>query len=274
MNETRRPVAVITGGSRGIGAATALALAERGYDVIIIYRNKVVYANKIVEQLVQRGAHGLALRCDLTKLSDVARLFVDIRAWSDHLDLLILNAAGGLERKLVAADPHYPLRINRDAQLAVLDGTLPLMPPGGVIVFVTSHWAHLYGQVPQIPVYAPVAQTKYAGEQALRARQGELDEKGLRLIVVTVDLVEGTVTLKLLERSAPDVIGQWRTLAGRLPSVTDMGEVIVRAVTDITLPSGSTMVVGMPLDALVLRAPGVSHAGENSEPGGKGDIDA
>jgi hypothetical protein len=39
---------------------------------------------------------------------------------------------------------------------------------GGVIVFVTSHWAHLYGQMEQLPAYKPIAESKYAGEQALR----------------------------------------------------------------------------------------------------------
>src|SRR3989442_13247962 len=175
MGLTRRPVALITGGSRGIGAATATALAKRGYDIVITYRNKATRANEVVAEITQRGMQALAMSCDITQQADLDRLFATLKSWSGYLDLLILNAAGGLERDLVAADPQYPMRINRDAQLALVDGALPIMPHGSTLVFITSHWAHLYGQVEQIPAYTPIAETKYAGEQALRARQKELD---------------------------------------------------------------------------------------------------
>jgi hypothetical protein len=47
------------------------------------------------------------------------------------------------------------MHINHDAQLALLDGALPLMPRGATVIFVTSHWAHRYGEVEQFPAYAP-----------------------------------------------------------------------------------------------------------------------
>ncbi|MGI9058648.1 MAG: SDR family oxidoreductase [Ktedonobacteraceae bacterium] len=251
MEEQRRSVALVTGGSRGIGAATAIALAERGYDVVITYRNKVARADDVVTHITQYGGRGLALACDVTQQVDVERLFAQVKAWSGRLDLLILNASGGLERDLVAADPQYPMHINRDAQLALVDGAIPLMVAGGTVVFVTSHWAHLYGQVEQIPAYAPVGESKYAGEQALRQRQPELTEKGMRLIVVTGDLVDGTITPKLLERSAPSVIDQRRHAMGQLPTATEMGEAIAIAATDATLPDGHTVVVGGSLESLL-----------------------
>ncbi|HET7638874.1 MAG TPA: SDR family oxidoreductase, partial [Ktedonobacteraceae bacterium] len=160
MDVIGQPVALITGGSRGIGAATALALAGHGYDVIITYRNKEARANEVIAQLTQRRVRGLALRCDVTQQADLAHLFNTVKAWNGHLDIVVLNASGGLERDLVAADPQYPMRINRDAQLALLDGALPIMPHGSTLVFITSHWAHLYGQVEQIPAYTPIAETK------------------------------------------------------------------------------------------------------------------
>lgn len=251
MDVIGRPVALITGGSRGIGAATALALAGHGYDVIITYRNKEARANEVIAQLTQRRVRGLALRCDVTQQAELAQLFNTVKAWNGHLDIVVLNASGGLERDLVAADPQYPMRINRDAQLALLDGALPIMPHGSTLVFITSHWAHLYGQVEQIPAYTPIAETKYAGEQALRARQKELDDQGIRLIVVTGDLIEGTITPRLLERSSPNGIGQWRNKRELLPTATEMGVAIADAATDTTLPSGSTVVVGRTLESLL-----------------------
>lgn len=255
MEQQRRLVALVTGGSRGIGAATAIALAERGYDIVITYRNKAARADDVVTHITQRGGHSLALACDVTQQVEVERLFAQVKAWGGQLELLILNASGGLERDLVAADPEYPMHINRDAQLALVDRAMPLMLAGGTVVFVTSHWAHLYGQVAQIPAYAPVGESKYAGEQALRQRQPELTNKGIRLIVVSGDLIDGTITPKLLERSAPTVIDQRRhaigATLGQLPTATKMGEAIADAATDATLPGGHTVIVGGSLESLL-----------------------
>src|SRR6266566_6504909 len=160
MGPTKRPVALITGGSRGIGAAAATALAKRGDDIVITYRNKATRANDVVAELAQYNVRALAVGCDITQQADLDQLFATLKDWSGYLNLLILNAAGGLERDLVAADPQYPMHINRDAQLALLDGALPIMRQRSTLVFITSHWAHLYGQVEQIPAYTPIAETK------------------------------------------------------------------------------------------------------------------
>jgi NAD(P)-dependent dehydrogenase (short-subunit alcohol dehydrogenase family) len=250
---TQRPVALVTGASRGIGAATALALADRGYDVIITYRNKMARANEVATGVTQKGVRALSLQCDITQSSDLDALFAAIKAWGGCLDLLVLNAAGGLERDLVAADPSYPMRINRDAQLALVDGALPLMSKGGTIIFVTSHWAHMHGKVNYIPAYTPVASTKHAGEQALRARQQELAQRGIRLLIVTGDLVEGTIMAKVMERMNPGLTQEREEHGGKLPTVTETGIAIAEAATDTTLPSGYTVVVGGALDTLPHR---------------------
>jgi NAD(P)-dependent dehydrogenase (short-subunit alcohol dehydrogenase family) len=251
MGLIRHPVALITGGSRGVGAATALALAKRGYDVAIIYRNKAPRANEVVTELTQCGVQALAVGCDITQQGDLNRLFNTLKEWSGRLDLVVLNASGGLERDLVAADPQYPRRINHDAQLALVDGALPLMPEGGVIIHVTSHWAHLHGQVAQPSIYALVAETKHEGEQALRERQEELTARNIRLIVVTGDLVEDTIMARLLERNIRGLSEERRSAVGQLPTTTVMGEAIAIAAIDTALPSGHTVVVGGALEAFL-----------------------
>jgi NAD(P)-dependent dehydrogenase (short-subunit alcohol dehydrogenase family) len=249
MTAERIPTALITGGSRGIGAATAIALATRGYDSIITYRNKAARAEAVVAEIAAHGRRGLALAADMTKDDDVAALFARAATWADGLDLLILNASGGLERDLLAEDPDYPTRLNRDAQLATVDAALPLLRRGGAIVFITSHWAHRYGHVTQLPAYEAVASSKYAGEVALRARQAEFAARGIRLIVVTGDLIEGTITPKLLARAAA-AQGLAADTPGDLPTASEMGEAIAAAATDPTLPTGHTTVVGRLLDTL------------------------
>lgn len=243
----QRPVALVTGGSRGIGAATAFALADRGYDIAITYRNKATRAEAVAREITRRGRRALWVGCDITRPDDLDRLFAQLAALRPRLDLLILNASGGLER---GADPDYPLRINRDAQLALVDRALPHMLSGSAVVFVTSHWAHLYGRVVQLPAYEPVAASKYAGERALEARREELVCAGVRLIVVTGDLIEGTITPKLLERASPGLAGQRRSEAGRLPTAADMGAAIATAATDPALSGGAAVVVGGTLESL------------------------
>jgi NAD(P)-dependent dehydrogenase (short-subunit alcohol dehydrogenase family) len=250
MDDSRRPVALVTGGSRGIGAGTVLALAGAGYDVAFTYRNKKTRAEDIAVRAQACGARALPVGSDITRPEQVNALFAQLEEWADQLDAVILNASGGLERDLVAADPAYPMRINRDAQVMVVNGALPLLRSGGVIVFVTSHWAHLYGQVEQTPAYAVVAESKHAGEQALRARHDDFAARGVRLVVVTGDLVEGTITPKLLERVTPGLAAERREGAGRLPTVEDIAEAIVAATTDAALPDGHVVVVGGALDSL------------------------
>lgn len=170
-----------------------------------------------------------------------------LAAWTSRLRLVVLNASGGLERDLVERDPDYPMRINRQAQLAVVDACLPALAPDSTISFVTSHWAHRYGSLPQLPAYEPVARSKRAGEDALRARQDELAARGIRLLVVTGDLVEGTITAKLLERRTPGVAAR---RGGAAVSIADIALAIVAASLDPAVASGTTIVVGAPLDSL------------------------
>ena len=68
------PIALVTGGSRGIGAATALALAERGYDVLISYRNKAARAEDVVARVCALGRRALAVSADITERAEPDRL--------------------------------------------------------------------------------------------------------------------------------------------------------------------------------------------------------
>jgi NAD(P)-dependent dehydrogenase (short-subunit alcohol dehydrogenase family) len=99
-----RRVAVITGGSRGIGAATVRELADRGFDVAFTYRNKKARADDVAAEVVRAGGAALAIQADITEDRPLALFAAAVRAWRRQVDLLVLNASGGLERDLLAAD--------------------------------------------------------------------------------------------------------------------------------------------------------------------------
>ncbi|WP_395090111.1 SDR family oxidoreductase [Armatimonas sp.] len=230
-------VALVTGASRGIGAATALLLAEGGTDVVINYRSKAPRAEEVAAQVESLGRQALLAQADITDAAERSAMAESVRAHFGHLDLLILNASGGMEKDKEAG---YALRLNRDAQLATLDALLPLMAPGSRVVFVTSHWAHFYGTYPVAPVYEAVAASKKAGEDALRARIPELAARGIRLTIVSGDGIEGTITVKLLERVQRGALDSSRDL----PTIAEFAAAIVASATDDSLPSGHIAFIG------------------------------
>jgi len=229
--------ALITGASRGIGAATAIKLAELGADIILNYRSKAARALDVVEKLQALGVKVLPVQADVTNEAETAALFAQIT----RLDLLVLNASGGMEKD---RPEDYAMLLNRDAQIRLAKSAAPLMPPGSRIVFITSHWAHFYGSKPVMPGYEAVAQSKHAGEAALRTYAAELAEKEISLVVVSGDLIEGTITPRLLQRQMPGLIESRRQEAGGLPTVDDFAAAIVNAAADETLPAGHTIFVG------------------------------
>lgn len=157
------------------------------------------------------------------------------------LDILVLNASGGLEQ---GRGDDYAIALNQVAQLQTAALATKLMIHGGRIVFVTSHWAHFYGQRPVIPGYEIVAKSKHAGEQALRDYASELNGSGISLVVVSGDVIEGTITPRLLERKNPGLIEHRRNQANKVITVDEFAEAIATAALDKTLPSGHTIFVG------------------------------
>ncbi len=241
MSDFIGQVALVTGASRGIGASVAQMLASGGADVVINYRSKGSRALEVANAIRATGRRALLSQADITSEREMREMMQLIELELDRLDLLILNASGGLEKDK-AAD--YAMQLNLTSQVRAVDLALPLMPRGGRIVFVTSHQAYFSGQKPVYPGYEPVAQSKKAGEEALRARIAELATRGIKLVVVSGDLIDGTITPKLMQRQSPGLIESRRQQVGYLPSVEDFARAIVNAAADTQLESGATIFVG------------------------------
>lgn len=233
-------VALVTGSSRGIGADTARYLAEAGADVVINYRNKAPRAQKLADELRGLGVRALVVGADLTDATSVQQMFAEVEREFGSLDILVLNASGGMEAGM-AED--YALALNRDAQVRVLDTALPLLAAGSRVVFVTSHQAHFIRTTPTMPEYEPVALSKRAGEDALRERIPALTERGIEFVVVSGDMIEGTITATLLERANPGAIASRRESAGKLYNVSEFAAEVARSALD-PVPADNTRLVG------------------------------
>lgn len=240
MSSVAGKTVVITGSSRGVGADTAKILAGEGANVVVNYRQKAPRANKVVKEIAEAGGHAIAVQADITDAESRAGLF---RAAVDEfggVDVLILNASGGMETEM---GEDYALRLNRDAQNDTLTEALRVLPEGGRVVFVTSHQAHFINDVETMPEYEAVAKSKRAGEDTLTARVPELQDKGIGFVVVSADMIEGTVTATLLNRARPGALDERREAAGKLYTVNEFAQEIAAMVT-ADVPTGHVELVG------------------------------
>ncbi|MCO5237849.1 MAG: SDR family oxidoreductase [Chitinophagaceae bacterium] len=90
---------LITGASRGIGAATALLAAKENYAVVVNYNKNKNAADTVVSQIQNEGGTAVAIQADITKEQDVVKLFSETKRVFGNLDILI-NNAGILERQM------------------------------------------------------------------------------------------------------------------------------------------------------------------------------
>ena len=206
----------------------------------INYRNKEARALKLVASLEEKGAEAIAIGADLTDPASVGSLVGTIATAFGGLDILVLNASGGMESGMEA---DYAMKLNRDAQVDFLTAMRPLLGAGSRVVFVTSHQAHFIKTVETMPEYLPVALSKRAGEDALRDLIPELEKSGIEFVVVSGDMIEGTITATLLQRANPGAIEARKEAAGRLYNVGEFAaEVALAAVEPI--PADHTRYVG------------------------------
>lgn len=102
---SERPVLLVTGGSRGIGAAICRFAAERGYDVAVNYQGNAAAAAKVVAACERAGAKAVALQGDMAKEPDIVRVFAEAKAALGPLSAVVNNAAiTGKSSPLVAAE--------------------------------------------------------------------------------------------------------------------------------------------------------------------------
>ena len=232
--------ALVTGSSRGIGADTVGYFAQAGASVVVNYRNKEARAQKIVDGIRDAGGTAIAVGADLTDSASVADMFQAAKDEFGGLDILVMNASGGMEAGM---GEDYAMRLNRDSQVALLTAALPVLADGARVVFVTSHQAHFIRTTPTMPEYEPVALSKRAGEDALREMIPTLAERGIGFVVVSGDMIEGTITATLLERANPGAIDARKSAAGKLYNVSEFAaEVALAAVEPV--PADNTRLVG------------------------------
>jgi len=235
--------ALVTGGSRGIGRAIAVRLAESGCDVAINYLRNRRPAEETGREVEARGRRALLLKGNVADVDSHAALFERIREEFGRLDVLVSNAASGVIKpalELTHRHWQWTMDINAAALLSLAQQALPLMEPaGGNLVAVSS-----LGAVRAIPNYTAVGASKAALESLVRHLAVELAPRGLRVNAISAGVVD-TDALKhfpnredLLRESAR------RTPAGRLTEPRDVADAVLFLVSPLAaMIVGQTIVV-------------------------------
>lgn len=117
MDELPRPITIVTGAGRGIGAATALHLARNGHDVAINYLRDHVAAGQVVDAAQASGARAVAIQADVSLEDDVTRLFATVHETLGRVDCLVSNAGATLHIADLADTPVAIIRAVVDANL-------------------------------------------------------------------------------------------------------------------------------------------------------------
>lgn len=241
--------AVITGTSRGIGAEIAKSLALVGVEIIGTHVDprKEKRQDRVAREVQAAGSTFTSILADISEPAGrgvllQAAIHPEGQEQLRNIDFLVLNAAGGLEE---GKPKGWAEKINIESQLALVDQFLPYMNPGGKVIYLTSLWAHRYGEVKQLPAYEPVARTKHVAEQALRDRIDEMQQRGISLGVLSGHVIKGTAAHTLFTRGFKKRMDELEKTAegGQFPKVTDMGNA-VRDMLLMPFQSGYTHYVG------------------------------
>ncbi|MEU4804502.1 SDR family oxidoreductase [Actinosynnema sp. NPDC023587] len=173
-------VALVTGGSRGIGAAVAARLAREGADVAVTYRNN---ADDVVEEIKGIGRRVVAIRADSADPAAVAAAVAETAATLGRLDIVVNNAAEflvGPVEELGVEEFDRTFDVNVRAPFLVVKAALPHLGPGGRIVSIGSNVAERAA----FPGFSLYSASKAALLGLTKALGRELGPRG-----ITVNLV-------------------------------------------------------------------------------------
>jgi 3-oxoacyl-[acyl-carrier protein] reductase len=182
-------VAVVTGASKGIGAAIARHLADEGAAVVVNYASSKAGADRVVAEITGRGGKAVAVQADVAKAADIRRLFAETKAAFGRLDVLVNNAGVYEFAPLAEVTPEH---FHRLFDLNVLGLILTTQeaarhfgPDGGSVVNISS----------VVSTYAPpnasvYSATKAAVDAVTKSLAKELAGRKVRVNAINPGMVE------------------------------------------------------------------------------------
>lgn len=191
MKKLEGKVAVITGGTRDIGRAVAIRLAEEGAKLCVNYCNNEKNAEKTLNILKGMGAEAIMVKADVTKAAEVKHLIDEtVKAFGDKIDILVNVAGGIVGRKLITEQDEewydYLMDLNMKSTWLCVREVVPHMSEGASIINFASQ-AGRDGGGPGASLYAT---SKAAVMCFTRAMAKELGPKGIRANAVCPGMID------------------------------------------------------------------------------------
>jgi len=235
-------IALITGGSRGIGRAITLKLAAEGADVIINYFRRTSTAEATAQEARSKGVTAHIIKANVGEAEKIDDMFREIEEKFGRLDIFINNAASGVPRSALDLDAkgwQWTMDINARAFLLCAQKAAKLMKNGGKMVSISSLGSRLV-----MPVYTAVGVSKAALEALTRYLAVELAPLGICVNAIAAGAVE-TEALKLYanDPSLPQLT--WRnTPVGRMVLPEDVANLVAFLCSDESyMIRGQTIII-------------------------------
>ncbi len=234
--------ALVTGGSRGIGRAIAVRLAQAGCDVAINYLRNRAHAEETAQAVEACGRRALMHKVNVAEEARLPEMFGAIRETFGRLDILVSNAASGVIKpamELTTRHWHWTMDINARALLPLVQQALPLMSDDSRVIAVSS-----LGAVRAIPNYAAVGASKAALESLVRHLAVELAPRGIRVNAISAGVVDTDALKHFSNREQLLTESARRTPAGRLTEPQDVADAALFLVSPLAgMMVGQTIVV-------------------------------
>lgn len=234
---TRSKIALVTGGSRGLGKNMAIAIAKKGLDVILTYNSQKGEADTVVAEIEALGQKAFALQLNVADANSFDGFFAEVSKalestfGADKIDYLINNAGIGIHKAfaettqdefdtLVAIQFKGPFFLSQKA--------LPVLADGGGIINISTGLARF-----ATPGYSAYASMKGGMEVLTRYQAKELGARGIRVNIVAPGAIEtdfGGGMVRDNEQVNAHIASQ--TALGRVGLPDDIGGVVAFLCTD------------------------------------------
>ena len=228
-NQLAGKVAIVTGGSRGIGRAISQKLSDLGVSVVFNYVADQKSADTLVEEIRKKGGNATTLQADIGVVSEVKEMFDLAISTFGRIDYLVNNAGIATYKKIeefTEEEFDRIFNINLKGVFFCCRQAARLMADGGVIVNIGSTVTRV-----MLPTYGAYAATKGAVEQITKVLAKELGPRGIRVNTLS----PGPVDTELFRKGKSDVqIEQMGSMAafGRIGSVDDIANMVTLLIDD------------------------------------------
>lgn len=229
MKSLNEKVVLVTGSSRGIGAAIASRMAAEGARVIVNYAGNKDEADKTVNAITENGGTAIALQADVSKSAEVTKLFDDAISHFGRIDVLV-NNAGIMLTKLIkdTTDEDYTRQFDinvRGTFNTLREAATKLADNGSVINFSSSTSRVM------LPTYGTYVATKGAVEQLTRVFSKEVAARNINVNTVA----PGPTNTELFTRGkSEEMIDRAKALSAfnRLGEPEDIAKIVVFLASD------------------------------------------